>query len=275
MSEFMVWKEAEEAENYLYFSKQTSSRESSNYTYSYFVCQHDGDKKVHNKKGEPERKTDKKYKHGQIKTGLFCPARIIAKFDKSDNTVNVSYTRIHSHLIKPSDTIYQPLPKSLRSEIKTKLSLGVPVTTIYRDVREGKDERVKRGSADEKLTKRHLLKKSNITDIRRHMNYDKRLHQDDDISTYLLIKQLQEEGLDTVLVYKPQGGDVLIGPSVYNQLDLKKDLFVLGIQTQQQREMFTADQWFVTSSTDSEYFKLSFTNLIKFARIRRGEKVIK
>ena len=54
------------------------------------------------------------------------------------------------------------------------------------------------------------------------MNYGRRLHLDDSTSTYLLVKKLQEEDFNIVLVYKPQDDQVMIGPKIYDELDVRK-----------------------------------------------------
>ena len=176
----------------------------------YYVCQHDGHSKAHRRKEEPNRKTNKRYHHGKIKRGTFCPARMNVKFHESDNTVSVTYIRAHNHPIGVENTVHKPTPTSVLNSIKTKLSLGVPVNNIYRQLREGIVNRNSRETSSEVVSKKHLLKKSNVSDIHRHMNYGRRLHPDDSTSTYLLVKKLQEEDFNTVLVYKPQGDQVVM-----------------------------------------------------------------
>ena len=70
------------------------------------------------------------------------------------------------------------------------------------------------------------------------MKYGRRLHPDDSTSTYLLVKKLQEEDFNIVLVYKPQGDQLVIGPKIYDELDVRKNLFAIGLQTKQQLDMF-------------------------------------
>ena len=70
------------------------------------------------------------------------------------------------------------------------------------------------------------------------MNHDRRLHPDDSTSTYLLVKKLQEEDFNIVLLYKPQGDKVVIGPKIYDELDVGKNLFAIGLETKQQLDMF-------------------------------------
>ena len=41
-----------------------------------------------------------------------------------------------------------------------------------------------------------------------------------------------------VLVYKTQGDQVAIGPKIYDELNVRKNLFAIGSQTKQQLGMF-------------------------------------
>ena len=61
------------------------------------------------------------------------------------------------------------------------------------------------------------------------MNYGKRLHPDDSTSIYLLVKKLLEEDFNIVLLYKPQGDKVVIGPKIYDELDVGKNLFASSL----------------------------------------------
>ena len=59
MQELFPWKEKEESENFLYFSKQRGTSSSEVGSNMYYVCQHDGHSKAHRRKEEPDRKTNK------------------------------------------------------------------------------------------------------------------------------------------------------------------------------------------------------------------------
>ena len=47
--------------------------------------------------------------------------------------------------------------------------------------------------------------------MKRQVNYKRRLHPDDSTSTFLMVKKLQQEDFDIVLVYKPQGEKTMFG----------------------------------------------------------------
>ncbi|XP_057301394.1 uncharacterized protein LOC130635887 [Hydractinia symbiolongicarpus] len=234
---FMEWKEKEELDKHIYFSKQRGDGDSKLTKYAYYVCQHDGDGRSHRKEGEPARKTEKKFKPGQIKTGRFCPARLTCHMDKVNKEIRVEYITSHSHAVNLENTVFQPIPSTIRQEIKAKLSIGIPVNEVYKDLLDGMGNRNTREN-DSKITRAHLVSKSNVTDIKRHMKYGRRLHPDDSTSTHLLVKKLEMENYNCIIVYKPQGQSVAIGPKMYDDIDIKKDLFAIGIQTREQLEMF-------------------------------------
>ena len=85
------------------------------------------------------------------------------KLHESDRTVSITYIREHNHPIGVENTVHQPTLTSVLNSIKTKLSLGVPVNNIYREPREGIGNRNSRETSSEVISKKHLLKKSNMT----------------------------------------------------------------------------------------------------------------
>ncbi|XP_057306747.1 uncharacterized protein LOC130644962 [Hydractinia symbiolongicarpus] len=234
---FMEWKEIEELDKHIYFSKQRGDGDSKLTKYAYYVCQHDGDGRWHREESEPARKTEKKIKRGQIKTGRFCPVRLTCHMDKVNKEIRVEYITSHSHAVNLENTVFQPIPSTIRREIKAKLSIGIPVNEVYKELRDGMGNRNTREN-DSKITRVHLVSKSNVTDIKRHMKYGRRLHPDDSTSTHLLVKKLKMENYNCIIVYKPQGQSVATGTKMYDDIDIKTDLFAIGIQTREQLEMF-------------------------------------
>ena len=65
MQGFFSWKEKEESENYLYFSKQRGTSRSEIASNVYYVCQHGSHTKVHHRKEEPDHQTNKR-RHGTM-----------------------------------------------------------------------------------------------------------------------------------------------------------------------------------------------------------------
>nr|XP_047136129.1 uncharacterized protein LOC124813297 [Hydra vulgaris] len=239
---FLSESEKEELNSYVFFSKQTGSfftgkNINKDVKTSYYICQNDGHSKPHRSVSEPARKTNKRYYRGSVKSGAFCPARMIVKVNINGVT-NVQYIKTHNHSIGITNTMYQPIPGNIKKNISAKLSIGVPVNTVYRDLRESFGDRQNRNDEDTVLTKSHLLTKNNISDISRAVKKGCRLHPDDSVSTFLLVQKLKSEDFNSILVYKSQGQQTVIGPKVYDDIDLNKDSFVVGIQTKHQLSMF-------------------------------------
>ena len=91
---------------------------------------------------------------------------------------------------------------------------------MYKDLREGMGNRESRLS-NICITRAHLISKTNISDMRRHMKYARRLHPDDSTSTHLIVKKIKLESYNCVIVYKPQGQAVETGSVTYNDIDVK------------------------------------------------------
>ena len=81
------------------------------------------------------------------------------------------------------------------------------------------------------INKSHLIKKSLIKDMERKLKYRRRLHPEESTSTYLLIKKLELEKYNPVILYKPQGEKYLIAPQKYKEHHEKSELLATGIQT--------------------------------------------
>ena len=198
--------------------------------HKHFVCQQDRQAKAHRKVAEPARKTSRKFKRGQVKSNRFCPSRMTCHINKATNEVRVEYISAHSHPVNLVDTVYQPIPSTTQQEIKARLSFGVPVNEVYKELREGMGDRESRAE-NRSITRAHLISKTNVSDIKRHMKYSRRLHPEYSNSTHLIVKKLQFESYNCIIVYKPQGQPIQTGPSMYDDVNVKKYLFILGIQT--------------------------------------------
>ena len=70
------------------------------------------------------------------------------------------------------------------------------------------------------------------------ISYKRRLHPDDSTSTFLIMKKLQQEEFNIILVYKPQGEKTMRGPKMYDDIDLKNNIFAFGFKTREQLKMF-------------------------------------
>ncbi|XP_065647824.1 uncharacterized protein LOC136077117 [Hydra vulgaris] len=155
-----------------------------------------------------------------------------------NGVTNVQYIKTHNHRVNITNTMYQPIPGNIKKIISAKLSLVVTVNTVYRELRESFGDRQNRNDEDAVLTKSRLLTKKNISVINRAVKKGCRLHPVESISTFLLVQKLKSEDFNSILVYKPQGQQTVIGLKVYDDIDLNKDSFVVGIQTKHQLSMF-------------------------------------
>ena len=144
--EFFDWKEKIEEVSCVYFSKQYASYTSKNFISHNFLCQNDGHGKAHRKVGDELPKTSRRNKKGKIKTGGTCPAKMRCRKSLIDGSCDVEYIKSHNHSISSKDIQHHPIPKSLRNEILTKISLGIPEKTIAKDLRVGHGSRDNRDS---------------------------------------------------------------------------------------------------------------------------------
>ena len=99
--------------------------------------------------------------------------------------------------------------------------------------------------------------------MRRHIKYARRLHPDDSTSTHLILKKLQLESYNCVTVYKPQGQATETGPAMHNDIDVKNDLFVIGIQTKEQLKCSKKDQTkYIDNTHNTIKYKFPLTTII-------------
>ena len=80
----------------------------------------------HQKDGDPARKSNIKFRRCQIKTGSFCPSKIICYLNKVTSKVRVEYISAHSHPVDIANTVVQPIPTSTRYEIIQNYQLTFP-----------------------------------------------------------------------------------------------------------------------------------------------------
>ena len=172
----------------------------------------------------------------------FCKRRI-----KKD-TVNVEYIFTNNHKVSIVNTKFQLIPPRIKKDIKNKLSIGVLVNDIYMEIKDTHANRNSRENIDNNgnINKSHLIKKSLIKDMERKLKYRRRLHPEESTSTYLLIKKLELEKYNPVILYKSQGEKCLTAPLKYKENDKKSELFAIGIQTKAQHEMFVKHSSLIT-----------------------------
>ena len=135
MEAFLDWKEAEQTENHVYFVKQRGLRFHKGWYDQHYYCQRDGSARAHVKKGQPERKTNRRAKKGVTKTGIACPAKMSVKYQKGEKKVSVIYTKTHSHPINILDTQFHPISKRTIAQLSETFARGVPVKQVHREIK--------------------------------------------------------------------------------------------------------------------------------------------
>ncbi|KAL3275371.1 hypothetical protein HHI36_020138 [Cryptolaemus montrouzieri] len=227
---FLAWKQEEEQETFSYFSKRMG--EKNNVTFYY--CQQDGSSKPHIKQEAVYRSTNKRNLKGQIRKGRTCLARIRAKVQK-DSTVVVQYDPTHSHPLHPHDLKHHPLSDSLNKRILEQLEIGETPEEIAQSL--VNDDSQVEGSFYQ-LNYVNLV--SRIKERVRKMRIKSRSDPDDGTSLMKKVNQLQHHNNCPIIIFKPNGMDTLIGPDIINKIEDCQNVFMMGIQTEQQLEIMKA-----------------------------------
>ncbi|KAK3919267.1 Wilms tumor protein-like protein [Frankliniella fusca] len=234
IEEFQTWKDVEEVRTFSYFSEQAGANKHDGRIYYY--CQQDGSDKAHRKISSPARKTSRKVKIGQIKTNKVCIAVMKVKIDPVNKSVQVIYFPSHSHPLRPSDFKYHPPTHAANNNINNQIALGVDPQIIHRNLQPSSLKRNNRQNGVV-YSRDAVISKSAIKQRWAKVKNKKRLHKDDATSVYLTAKLLKSEEYNPVVVYKPVGLNVEIGPKDIDCLPNHKELFMFGIQSKEQKEL--------------------------------------
>ncbi|XP_072024450.1 uncharacterized protein [Amphiura filiformis] len=233
MDDFKQWKEMEETQNYVFFAKSGATVAGKHY----FVCQRHGSQRAHRSTNEPGRKTPRRNKRGSVKTNTICPARMNVRIGDSGK-VTVKYIYSHNHPVTLEDTEHQPLPASVREDIKTKLAMGVKDTDIMKNLREGcsaESENTMPNASP--LKRKYFVTKQQLIGIKRHRYGRKRLDGDDAMSVTLKVTNLMKEMDSPILIYKAKGEAVSTFLPDIDTIERSEEVFCLGLQTNEQCKM--------------------------------------
>ncbi|XP_030843627.1 uncharacterized protein LOC115924911 [Strongylocentrotus purpuratus] len=237
VEKFLAWKEREESQNFAYFSKERGAIQSSLCIHQTYACQRNGSSRSHKAKGSPARTTSRKKSQGCVKTDMICPARIItAKCLKTGN-LKVTYYSSHSHRLLSSDIKFHPLPQKLRDDLKLKIAFGVTVEDILKDLSRPNHSNI----GNLTVFKKQLnISRHHMQQMRR--NIFKRAEKNpeglDSISGLaILLEKHRAEGHNPIMMYKPEGGQYIIGKLEGDSLAVEDSPVVVGVQTKQQLHM--------------------------------------
>eukprot|EP00794_Sanderia_malayensis_P020831 gene20831-22875_t len=156
---------------------------------------------------------------------------------KESGGIEVTYISTHNHPVQFRDTEHHPIPPTIMESVKSKLLLGASVDNVHKDLREGADVRNDRNS-DKKISKKHAVTKRNLREIARKLKVNRRMHPDDATSVFHIVKKISSEQFDPVLLYKPQGEDVVVGPDDMHGTPRETQTFLFAMQTKEQLAMF-------------------------------------
>ncbi|KAK3908561.1 Asparagine-rich zinc finger protein AZF1 [Frankliniella fusca] len=264
-AEFIAWKEQEEERTFSYFSQDSGQKGSR----VYYYCQHDGSDRAHRKKGEPGRKTSRKNSIGQIKKGAVCIAKI-AEIVSDSGSRAVEYYSTHNHILSPHDFAHQPPSTATNIAINNQIALGVSATEILHSIQSPALERDNRDDCnavgkDLIITTRRI--KQRIAKRRNSLRH----HPDDKMSVFLLVETLQKEKYNPVIIFKPSGMDIVVGPKDFL---LNQEHFLLGIQTKAQRELLVEHSGKIVVVDDThnvtQYENVTLLNMMVVDQNNRG-----
>ena len=233
--EFLMWKEKEEDANFVHFSKNSTHTNAKNYMLTNFTCQREG-KAGYKYKGSQQ----KKYKDLVIGERI-CPARMRARLDKPTGRVTVQYCKSHNHKLSFQDFLYRRMPDRLRNEIREKLGSGMTSEEVYKDLKSADNLRESRGERFAP-SKRQFVTLVNIKTIAKRMNIkepgpSKAVALEPE-PFGIQMQKLFDETYNPVLLYKDMLSNIEVGPKEIDEINGASDLFLIGIQTREQKDMF-------------------------------------
>ena len=215
-AEFMEWKEKEEIKTHANYVQQCAPQMYTTNEHWYFYCNRSG-----SYRGKP---TGMRHSKGQgsCKIGERCIAHMKAIKDTDTGEVVVHYCSTHhNHEVRMGHLRIQGVT---RMKIAAQLQQGVSMQRIMDDVRD---------NTSSGITREHLLTKQDIHNIKNLYNIEGVMrHANDHTSVCAWVKELQALPYNPILVFKPQGEQ-----QSDDMDDVGKNDFLLGIQTQFQRDM--------------------------------------
>ncbi|KAK3932975.1 hypothetical protein KUF71_017163, partial [Frankliniella fusca] len=151
----------------------------------------------------------------------------------------VTSESLESHLtfdFRPQDLKHQPLSTQTNDYISKLLAWNVPPAKVVESLRDDSYKRANRISRKfTKLRRDNLVKKKTITERMRKKRALLRFANKDEEAVYLKVMTLLEEEYNPVLIFKPLGEKLVVGPE--GSENIPEHFFVLALQTREQLEM--------------------------------------
>lgn len=217
--EFLEWKRAEGESTCSCYVKHGGSIENASVRYGYFYCNRSGSFKG---KGSGTRNVKVQ---NSSKIGATCVAHMKVEEDVKNGSCKVQYCATHCG--HKTELAHMCIPECLRAKIATQLKEGVSVGKIMDSIRDV--------SLAEGVKREHLLVRQDVRNIERVLNLGNiQKHSNDQTSVALWVQEASKnQEYNPVLVFKPQGEENAV---VGNTDDLARDTFLLGIQTEFQKD---------------------------------------
>jgi hypothetical protein len=198
------------------FVKATGDKATEDNTITYFQCNRSG---TFHPKGSGKRRLKSQ---GTSKINSHCTAAITLTVNHSLQSVSAEVC--HTHYAHDTRLGHIRLSEGDRLKIAGKITQGVTYDKILDDIR---------NSVSDEFERIHLIQRKDINNIQRSLKLEGgQRHSDDATSVAAWVEEMRGKGEDNVvLFYKPQGVDD-------ERRALKRDDFVIALQTPIQAEMF-------------------------------------
>ena len=158
---------------------------------------------------------------GTCKVGSYCTAHMTVRENQSGQ-VYVEYNS--THINHDIELAHLTVPEDVRLEVASKLQQGVKMDRILDDIR---------NSVGLSMERKHLVSKQDIHNIQRQYNISGvKRHANDHISLQAWIEDCKMMEYNPIVIFKQQGEE-----QDENVDDMSKNDFLIGIQTEFQRDM--------------------------------------
>lgn len=218
--DFLVWKTNEEESSMSCFVQHGGAITSSSMIrYRYLYCNRSG---IFESKGKGKRSMKMQQ---SSKMGAMCTAHIKVEENLQSGSCKIQY--YSTHVGHKNEFAHLPIPNKLKQDIAAQIKLGVSVDKIMDKMRDV--------SGLDTIKRKHLVVRQDVLNIKRLVNLDNvQKHVNDQTSVALWVEEARKFAYNPVLVFKPQGEKAAIVGEVD---DLCEDSFLLGLQTEYQRDM--------------------------------------
>ena len=208
--------EEEEKRTYSNYVQQYAPQLYGDKQHWYYYCNRSG---VYQSKAQGKRQTKTQ---GTCKLGERCIAHMKVTKDQVTGSVDVHYCSTHhNHEVSLG---HLRIPHETRMKIAAQLQQGVTIERIMDNIRD---------NTMEGITREHLVTKQDVHNVKNQYNIEGVMrHTNDLTSVCAWVEELRTLPNNPVLLFKPQGE-----PQPDDMNNVGKDDFILGIQTQFQRDM--------------------------------------